>query len=100
MDERKEELLKIINHDPAMIPLIEEMVYLENELDKLRKLPKIRVNDSDPSLQKTTPAAKLYKEFLQQYTNIVRILVRATSTDEEDDSSPLKKWMLKKVNEK
>lgn len=100
MNERKEELLKIINHDPALIPLIEEMVYLENELDRLRSLPKIRVNESDPSLQKTTPAAKLYKEFLQQYTNIVRILVRTNGNEELDDESPLKKWMMKRVNEK
>ena len=35
--DRKEELLNIIEHDPALIPLVDEMVYLEDELEKLRQ---------------------------------------------------------------
>ena len=90
---RLEELLKVINHDIIYIPLINEMVYLEEQLDELRALPKIKVHPTDKTKQKTTPAAKLYKEYLQQYTNIVRILMKATGTDESDEESPLRKWM-------
>lgn len=90
---RKEELLKVIENDVTLIPLVTEMVYLEDQLNELRELPKIKVHPTDKTKQKTTPAAKLYKEYLQQYTNIVRILMKATGTDESDEESPLRKWM-------
>lgn len=90
---RKKELLKLLNNDITYTPLVTEMVYLEDQLDELRELPKIKVHPTDKTKQKTTPAAKLYKEYLQQYTNIVRILMKATGTDESDEESPLRKWM-------
>lgn len=90
---RKEELLKILNNDITYIPLVTEMVYLEEQLDELRDLPKIKIHPTDKTKQKTTPAAKLYKEYLQQYTNIVRILMKATGADESEEESPLRKWM-------
>lgn len=90
---RKEELLKIIDDNPALVPLIDEMVYLEGELDFYRTLPKIKIHSADKSKQKATPAAKLYKEYLQQYTNIVRIIIRATGIDENEEESPLRRWI-------
>jgi len=92
MTDRRKELLEIIDHDKLLVPLISDMLNLEEQLDYLRTLPKIRVHPKDPTLQKATPAAKLYKESLQQYTNIVRILMRASGTDEDDEESPLRKW--------
>ena len=89
---RKNEILNLIDHDPVLSSLVEDMIDLEEQLEQLRKLPKIKVHPKDPSRQRTTPAAKLYKEFLQQYTNILRILMRATGTDMEDEESPLRKW--------
>lgn len=96
--DRREELLKLLNNDVTYIPLITEMVYLENQLDELRKLPKIKIHPTDPTKQKTTPAAKLYKEYLQQYTNIVRILMKATGIDENEEESPLRKWMNEHID--
>lgn len=95
---RKEELLKVINNDSTLLPLIDEVVYLEEQLDYLRTLPKIKVHPKDPEKQKTTPAAKLYKEMLQQYTNIIKILIRATGIDENDEESPLRKWVKNHVD--
>lgn len=95
---RKEELLNLIESDLTLLPLVDDMVYLEKQLEQLRALPKIKVHPNDPSKQKTTPAAKLYKEYLQQYTNIVRILLRATGTDMEDDESPLRRWMNEHID--
>ena len=92
MSTREKELLSLIDHDKLLIPLISDMVNLEEQLTYLRTLPKIKVHPKDPSRQKATPAAKLYKEALQQYTNILRILMRATGTDEGDEESPLRKW--------
>ena len=90
---RREELLTAINHDPALTPLVEDAVYLEEQLDELRKLPKIVIHPKDPCKQKTTPAAKLYKELLQQYTNIIKILTRSADADEAEEESPLRKWV-------
>ena len=95
---RREELLKAIDNDISLISLVEDMVYLEGELEKLRKLPMIRVNPKDNSQQKATPASKMYKDFLQQYSNIVKILIRATGADVSDDDSPLRKWMNEHIS--
>lgn len=92
MTAREKELLSLINHDKLLIPLVSDMVTLEEQLEYLRTLPKIKVHPKDPTKQKATPAAKLYKESLQQYTNILRILMRATGTDVDDEESPLRKW--------
>ena len=89
---REKELLDLVDHDRLLVPLISDAVALEEELGYLRKLPKIKVHPEDPAKQKATPAAKLYKECLQQYTNIIRILMRATGTDMDDEESPLRKW--------
>ena len=95
---RKEELLKLLNNDTTYEPLVTEMVYLEEQLDELRELPKIKVCPTDKNRQKTTPAAKLYKEYLQQYTNIVRILIKVTGADETEEDSPLRKWMNEHIS--
>ena len=95
---RREELLKLVEYDVTYVPLINEMVYLEEQLDELRELPKIKIHPTDPSKQKTTPAARLYKEYLQQYTNIIRILMKATGVDETEEESPLRKWVNEHTN--
>lgn len=95
---RYEELMSMTGNDPLLKPTILEMVHLEEELETLRQLPKLRVHPKDPTRQKPTTAAKLYKEYLQQYTNIVRILMKATGTGETEEESPLRKWMNSHVD--
>lgn len=90
---RKEELLNVIGNDPVLVRLVDDMVYLENELDQLRAYPKLKVDPCNPIRQKATPASKQYKEYLQQYTNVVKIVARKTGADMQDDESPLRKWM-------
>lgn len=92
---RKEELLKLVDDSnrTTILPLIDKMIFLENQLEQLEKLPMIKVNPENPMQQKATPAAKLYKEFLQQYTNVVKVISRATSEENEQEESPLRKWV-------
>ena len=94
MLERKEELMKLVNDSnrTTILPLIDQMIYLETQLDYYRTLPMINVNPENPMQQKATPAAKLYKEFLQQYTNVVKVISRITTNENEQDESPLRKW--------
>lgn len=98
--DRKEELLKVFeNNDITTIkPLVDEVVFLEQQLDSLKKLPFIKIHPSKPALQKATPAAKQYKELLQQYTNVIKILMRVSGTNENDEESPLRVWVKQHVD--
>lgn len=86
-----ESLRKIIS------PMLEDAAFLESELEKLRRLPLIRVDPDDNSRQKATPAAKLYKELLQQYNNCVKILISAANNAAPEEESPLRAY-LKRLN--
>ena len=55
-------------------PLLYEVVELEERMRYLKTLPFIAVHPQNASLQKMTPAAKLYKECSQSYMNAIRIL--------------------------
>lgn len=94
---RKEQLMKIFDQiDDAksiVTPLIDDVVFLEEQLQDLRKLPFIRVSKQDPSLQKTTPAAKQYKELLQQYNNCIKILTSVLRKDSGEEESPLRAFL-------
>ncbi len=91
MNERKAELIDYVGSEEIYGNLVDEMVFLEEQLRDLRKLPMIKVNPKNPSMQKATPAQKMYKEFLQQYTNIVKTLSKGLSNDEVE-VSPLRKY--------
>lgn len=76
---RKEELVGIFkdvdeNTLNLILPLIDEVVYMEEMMRNLKKLPFIRVHPKNSSKQETTPAGKQYKEFSQSYMNAIRIL--------------------------
>ena len=98
MNNRKTELLKIINkagsdNDIKASQLIDEIIFIEERLKELKKLPFIRISKKNPAIQETTPASRQYKELLQQYNNCLRILFRMTGEMEEnDEESPLRKW--------
>lgn len=96
---RKEDLEKLVykensGNDIKASRLIDELVYLEEQMAELKKLPFIKVHPKNPQLQKATPAAKLYKEMLQQYNNSMRLLLRiAGDLGESEEISPLRKWV-------
>ena len=96
--DRKTELLKIINkagsdNDIKASQLIDEIIFIEERLKELKKLPFIRISKKNPAIQETTPASRQYKELLQQYNNCLRILLSMTGEMEEnDEESPLRKW--------
>lgn len=96
---RREELEKLVNkensgNDIKAGKLIDEIVYLEEQMAELKKLPFIKIHPKNPAIQKATPAAKLYKEMLQQYNNSMRLLLRiAGDLGEAEEISPLRKWV-------
>lgn len=97
---RKQELLNLIqksgiDNDIKATQLIEEIVFIEEQLIELKKLPFININPKNPMQQKATPAAKQYKELLQQYNNFLRLLLRLSGDlgREPEEESPLRQWV-------
>lgn len=92
MADRREELLEVIDNDPALIRMVEDAVFLEQQLDYLRTLPQIKVHPKDPTKQKSTAAARQYREKLQLYTTVIRNLERLSGAVEAEEDSPLRRW--------
>ena len=90
-NERHEKLLDLVGDKLEGQQLVEEMLFLEGQLAELRKFPMIKVNPNNPSQAKPTATAKLYKELLQQYINLVKAVEKLTS--EEEESSPLREYL-------
>ena len=94
---RKEELLLIFQQvedtKGIITPMIDEVVFLEEQLVQLRALPFLKINPKDPSQQKATPAAKQYKELLQQYNNCIKILTGVLRKDSAEEESPLRAFL-------
>ena len=94
---RKEELLKVFDQvegtKDVILPLIDDVVFLEGKLTELRQLPFLRVNPKDPTMQKATAAARQYKELLQQYNNCIKILAGILRKDSPDEESPLRAYL-------
>ena len=102
-EKRKSELNKFLSDSGLssvqFSGLIEEMVFLEENLEKLRGMPFLRIHPTDPTKQKAPPASKHYRELLSKYTAIVKTLARVSNDDGEEDS-PLRQWFAKNVVEK
>lgn len=96
---RREELLAIVNkngsqNDIKAGQLIDEIIFIEEQLIELKKYPFINVNPKNPMQQKVTPVAKQYKEFMQQYNNSLRLLFRLSGDmGETEEESPLRRWV-------
>lgn len=99
--DRYSELLKAACPNDADNTLFKQLALeaadLERRLEELRKMPFIKVHPTDPTKQKATPAAKQYKELLQQYTNIIKILARQGGGEDDNEESPLRAWAKRKL---
>lgn len=99
--ERYHELMEMIPDDKKTLlrPLIKEMAHMEKRLDILRELPTVKVNEENPSQQKVLPVAKVYKELIQQYTNLVKVVCKAIGLSSEgEEESPLRAYLKKVQN--
>ena len=77
--------------------LIEEIVFLEERLAELKKLPFMKVHPKDPAKMKATPASRQYKEYLQQYNNSLKLFLKLCGDlGEIEEESPLRKWLKSK----
>lgn len=95
---RKEDLTKLCGSldestQKIIVKIIEEICFLETQLDELRKLPFIEINPRNPKQQRATPASKLYKEMLQQYNGCIKVLLSASGKSETAEESPLRQYL-------
>lgn len=100
--ERKEKVLSLFNGQNAetlelLNPLIDQLIFLENQLDKLRKLPFIVVSVQNPEKQRATPAYKQYKDLSQTYINALKVINSALGIDSEEVESPLRIYMKERM---
>ena len=92
MEKYQELLTEFQKADPKNYILVEstisEMVFIEEKIKYLKTLPFIKVHKEKPELQKATPAAKQYKELMQNYLYMTKILVALINkiNFEEDDA--------------
>lgn len=96
---RRDELLAIIPEESMELvtSVIDDVVFLEERLTELKTLPFIEVNPKNSMKQRSTPASKQYKEFLQQYINCIKmieyVIYKEKRLDgDEAEESPLRKW--------
>lgn len=95
-DTRREDLAKIFeNVDEGQRTLVDrlldEVCFLERQMEELKKLPFVRTHPSFPQMQKSTPAAKQYKECSQSYMNAIRILLSILKNVELEAADELNK---------
>lgn len=99
---RREELLEAIGieNETKAGKLLDEIVFIEARLEELRRLPFIEIHPKNPMKQRATPAAKQYKELLQQYNNSLKLLFKLSGDlgDTEEDS-PLRQWLRSRKEE-
>lgn len=92
---RKDELIKALGpkaNSTMLGQMIDEVIFVENQLEEIKKLPFIKVHPSNPQLQKSTPAAALYIKLNAQYNSALRTLASLTGQSDSTEDSPLRKW--------
>lgn len=110
--DRKEELLSLCNDlsdnvKCAILPLIDDLVYLEGQLAEFRKAPFVSVETSKQNPENTrikvSPALRAYQNVMHQYRSNLIVLINAIDKQrkeamESDDASPLREY-LKRLKE-
>lgn len=73
-------------------PLKQKALFLEGQLAELEKLPFYRVNPDNPVQQKQTEAGRLYKDLLQAYCNVMKMLNSVVYKNVVEDADEFDEW--------
>ena len=97
MSERAAKLLEIARaagEEEKAAELVEDIAFLEQRLQELRRLPFLRIDPNNQERQRPTPASRQYKELLQQYNNSLKLFCKLCGDlREEEAESPLRAWL-------
>ena len=96
--ERLESLKAIfekVDADKAAVvsPLLPQVVFMEQRLEDLRKVPHIRIHPKNPARQEITAAGKQYKELMQSYLNAVKVLQMTLSRYSVEEKDAFDEWL-------
>lgn len=101
MDRRAEidKALNGITDETAAVisPLIDNVIFIEENLEELKKLPFISVNPKNPAQQRYTVAYKQYKELYQQYVQGVKVLLSVADDRETGTETPLQQYFKSRM---
>ena len=73
----------------VVMPLLPQVVFMEERLDFLKTVPHIRIHPKNPARQEVTAAGKQYKEYLQQYNNTIKVLLMVLYRTENNAADEL-----------
>lgn len=96
--ERLESLKAIfekVDADKAAVisPLLPQVVFIEQRLEELKKVPHLRIHPKNPARQEITAAGKQYKELMQSYLNAVKVLQMTLSRYSVDEKDAFDEWL-------
>lgn len=91
--EKLKQIFENVDEDKreVILPLLDDVIFIESRLAELRKLPMIRVHPKNPERQEVTAAGKQYKEYMQSYLNALKVLQTTLYRAGESGESPLLK---------
>ena len=97
---RREELNNIFkdideNKKKLINPLLDNIAFLEERMEELKKFPFIQIHPKDSTRQRATTAAKLYKEHSQSYMNAIRMLYSMINGHEVEEDA-VEKWLTER----
>lgn len=80
--------------------IIENVVFLENQISGLRKLPQILIHPTMPEIQKRSDASKMIIPYLQQLNLSTKLLASLLNNEggEGDDLAILREFQEKVKN--
>ena len=81
-----------------VLSLLKDFVFLEAEVEKLRKYPRFKINSHDPTKQIKLPVHDMLKDFQAQKNDIATKILR-TLQNEKFDESPLMKALARFEND-
>lgn len=95
---RLEELQTIfekVDEDKASViaPLLPQVVFIEERLRELQKVPHIRIHPKNPARQEITAAGKQYKELMQSYLNAVKVLQMTLGRYAVEEKDQFDEWL-------
>lgn len=92
-EKRLREIFESIPEEKRVVvePLLDDIIFLERQLHELKRYPMIKVHPKNPAMQKVTPAAKLFKEYMQSYLNAIKVIQKTLYLAGETGESPLLK---------
>lgn len=79
--------------------LIDELIFMEKQLDEVKKLPFLKVHPKNPMIQQQTDAFRAYKSLIQQYNNAVKTLAVVFNRAAASEEHPFAQWLKERQEE-